>query len=67
MCESISAFTFEVIQSFMINGTRRMIYIGATGVLGMLMCLSTYFFDFREIYKEIDGEEDSQYEGQSST
>ena len=49
LLESITAFTFEVIQSYINNRLRRMIYILSIGILGILMAFCTYFFEFRSL------------------
>jgi hypothetical protein len=51
LLESISAFSFEVIQSFMKDRYRRMFYIGSVGIAGMLMCFCSYFFEYKASYK----------------
>jgi hypothetical protein len=51
LLESISAFSFEVIQSFMKDRYRRMYYIGSVGIIGMLMCFCSYFFEYKASYK----------------
>ena len=45
----------------MIDGFRRMIFIGVVGVLGVFMTLATYFFDFREPYKEVGNDDEHSY------
>jgi hypothetical protein len=52
LLESVSAFSFEVIQSFMKDRYRRMFYIGSIGIGGMLMCFCSYFFEYRSSYKD---------------
>jgi hypothetical protein len=52
LLEAFSAFSFEVIQSFMKDRYRRMFYIGCLGIAGMLMCFCSYFFEYKSSYKD---------------
>lgn len=47
LLESGSAFTFEIVQSFMKNSERRLIYISALGIVGVIFNFLTFFFDYR--------------------
>lgn len=40
-------FGFQIINSFIIMRERRLIYFPVVGVLGVLMCLMTFFFDYK--------------------
>lgn len=45
--ESIFAFSFEIIQSFIKTRDSRIIYIAIVGGIGVLFCSSSYFFDYK--------------------
>lgn len=45
--ESIFAFSFEIIQSFLKERYDRIIYISVVGVIGVAFCTSSYFFDYK--------------------
>jgi MFS family permease len=47
LMESITAFSFEILQSFMTTRFQRIIYISAVGGVGVFCTLCSYFFDYR--------------------
>lgn len=47
LMESITAFSFEILQSFMKTKYQRVIYISAVGGVGVFCTLSSYFFEYK--------------------
>lgn len=47
LLESITAFSFEIIQSFMGTNEKRIIYMAAVGILGAISNMMTYYFEYR--------------------
>lgn len=47
LLESCSAFTFEILQSLVQTQSRRVIYMGCLGVIGIVANFLTYFFQYR--------------------
>ncbi|CDW79190.1 major facilitator superfamily protein [Stylonychia lemnae] len=47
LMESITAFSFEILQSFMKTKYQRVIYISAVGGIGVFCTLSSFFFEYK--------------------
>eukprot|EP00347_Sterkiella_histriomuscorum_P022750 403337297 len=63
LLESTFVFAFQLIQSLVVTWSAHFLYMSAVGVLGMGMCLTSYFFEYRHSFDKKTNQNRDQIEG----